>query len=152
MAPTTALSYFDLPFQLYTDASTLFLVAILAKVQVGRERIICCTLRALSQTKLSSHQARVYGHCLATAKLCPYLMVNKFDLYTDHYTLQWLKSMRTGLALLYLYLWSMALEEFDFTVHHRPGKAQSHVGGLNQLPVEQAPAEGEVHSCNPAAG
>ena len=36
-----------------------------------------------------------------------------------------------------------SLEEFDFPVHHRPGKAQTHVDGLSRLPVEQAPPEGE---------
>ena len=39
--------------------------------------------------------------------------------YTDHYALQWLKTMRTGSALLHR--WSAALEEYDFTVRHRSG-------------------------------
>ena len=46
----------------------------------------------------------------ATAKLCPYLMANKFDAYTDHYALQWLKSMRTRSALLHR--WFAAFDEF----------------------------------------
>ena len=33
------------------------------------------------------------------------------------------------------------MEEYDFTVHHRPGKAQTHVDGLNWLPVSLAPPE-----------
>ena len=33
------------------------------------------------------------------------------------------------------------LEEYDFTVHHRPGKAQSYVDGLSRLPVDPAPSE-----------
>ena len=47
--------------------------------------------------------------------------------------------MRTGSVLLHC--WSAALEEYDFTVHHRPGKAQSHVDGLSQLPVGPPPPE-----------
>ena len=47
--------------------------------------------------------------------------------------------MRTGSALLYR--WSAALEEYNFTVHHCPGKAQSHVDGLSRLPVGPAPPE-----------
>ena len=47
--------------------------------------------------------------------------------------------MRTGSALLHR--WSAALEEYDFTVHHRPGKVQTHVDGLNRLPVGPAPPE-----------
>ena len=47
--------------------------------------------------------------------------------------------MRTGSALLHR--WSAALEEYDFTVCHRPGKAQTHVDGLSRLPVGPAPPE-----------
>ena len=47
--------------------------------------------------------------------------------------------MRTGSALLHR--WSAALEEYDFTVRHRPEKAQSHVDGLSWLPVGPAPPE-----------
>ena len=52
-----------------------------------------------------------------------------FEVYTDHYALQWLKTMRTESALLHR--WSAALEEYDFTVHHRPGRIQTHVDGLS---------------------
>ena len=47
--------------------------------------------------------------------------------------------MRTGSALLHR--WSAALEEYDFTVRHRPGKVQTHVDGLSRLPVGPAPPE-----------
>ena len=66
-------------------------------------------------------------------------MAMPFEVYTDHYALQWLKTMRTGSALLHR--WSAALEEYDFTVKHRPGKAQTHVDGLSRLPVDPAPPE-----------
>ena len=66
-------------------------------------------------------------------------MAMPFEVYTDHYALQWLKTMRTGSALLHR--WSAALEEYDFTVEHRPGKAQTHVDGLSRLPVDPAPPE-----------
>ena len=46
-------------------------------------------------------------------------------------------SMRTGSALLHR--WSAALEEYDFTVKHRPGKSQTHVDGLSRLPVDPPP-------------
>ena len=47
--------------------------------------------------------------------------------------------MRTGSALLHR--WSAALEEYDFTVRHRPGKIQTHVDGLSRLSVGPAPPE-----------
>ena len=66
-------------------------------------------------------------------------MAMPFEVYTDHYALQWLKTMRTWSALLHR--WSAALEEYDFTVKHRLGKAQTHVDGLSRLPVDPAPPE-----------
>ena len=45
-----------------------------------------------------------------------------------------LKTMRTESALLHR--WSAALEEYDFTVQHRPGKIQTHVYGLSRPPVD----------------
>ena len=66
-------------------------------------------------------------------------MLMSFEVYTDHYALQWLKTMRTGSAILHH--WSAALEEYDFTVSHRPGKAKTHVDGLGRLPVDPPPPE-----------
>ena len=66
-------------------------------------------------------------------------MAMPFEVFTDHYALQWLKTMRTGSALLHR--WSAALEEYNFTVRHRPGKIQTHVDGLSCLPVDPAPPE-----------
>ena len=62
-----------------------------------------------------------------------------FEVYTNHYALQWLKTMCTGSALLHR--WSAVLEEYDFTVKRRPGKAQTHVDGLSCLPVDPPPLE-----------
>ena len=66
-------------------------------------------------------------------------MAMPFEVFTDHYALQWIKTMRTGPALLHR--WSAALEEYDFTVRHRPGKVQTHVDTLSRLPVGPAPPE-----------
>ena len=65
-----------------------------------------------------------------------------FQVYTDHYALQWLKTMRTGSALLDR--WPATLEEYDFTVKHRPGKSQTHVDGLSRLPVDPPPPEDTI--------
>ena len=69
-------------------------------------------------------------------------MSMSFEVYTDHYALQWLKTMRTGSALLHR--WSAAREEYDFTVKYRPGKVQTHVDGLSRLPVDPPPPEDAI--------
>ena len=140
-SPITAFPDFSQSFRLYMDASTAGLGAILAQVCEGRERIICCASRSLNQAEEAYPATKL--ECLAivwaVAKFRPYLMAMPFEVYTDHYALQWLKTMRTGSALLHR--WSAALEEYDFTVKHRPGKAQTNVDGLSRLPVDPAPPE-----------
>ena len=140
-SPITAFLDFSQAFRLYTDASTAGLGAILAQIRDGKERIFCCASRALNQAEKSYPATKL--ECLAivwaVAKFRPYLMAMPFEVYTDHYALQWLKTMRTWSALLHR--WSAALEEYDFTVHHRPGKVQTLVDGLSRLPVGPAPPE-----------
>ena len=140
-SPITAFPDFSQAFRLYTDASTSGLGAILAQVRDGKEHIICCAYRALNQAEKSYQATKL--ECLAivwaVAKFRPYLMAMPFEVFTDHYVLQWLKTMRTGSALLHC--WSAVLEEYDFTFHHHPGKVQSHVNGLSRLPVGPTPPE-----------
>ena len=139
--PITAFPDFSQSFRFYTYASTAGLGAILAQAREGRESIICCASRSLNQAEKDYPAPKL--ECLAivsaVAKFRPYLMAMPFEVYTAHYALQWLKTMRTGLALLHR--WSAALEEYDFTVKHRPGKTQTHVDGLSRLPVDPAPPE-----------
>ena len=108
-SPITAFPDFSKEFRLYTDASTAGLGAILAQIRDGKERIICCASRALNKAEKSYPATKL--ECLvivwAVAKFRPYLMAMPFEVYTDHYALQWLKTMRTGSALLHR--WSAAL-------------------------------------------
>ena len=60
-----------------------------------------------------------------------YLIANHFKVYTDHYSLQWLRSMKHESALLHRR--EAQLEDYDFEVLHRPGKNQGHVDALSRL-------------------
>ena len=62
-SPITAFPDFSQAFCLYTDASTAGLGAILAQVQDGKERIICCSSRALNQAEKSYPATKL--ECLA---------------------------------------------------------------------------------------
>ena len=143
-SPITAFPDFSLPFRLYTDASTAGLDAILTQVREGKQRIICCTFRSLNEAEKTYPATKL--ECLtiiwAVAKFRPYLMSIPFEVYTDHYAWQWLKTMRTGSALLHR--WSAALEEYDFMVKHRPGKSQTHLDGLSRLSVDPLPPEDTI--------
>ena len=140
-SPVTAFPDFTTPFRLYTDASTEGLGAILAQKQGNQEKIICCASRSLNQAEKNYPATKL--ECLAIVwaveKFRPYLMSMPFEIFTDHYALQWLRSMRTGSSLLHR--WAALLEEYTYTIRHRPGKSQTHVDGLSRLPVGVAPPE-----------
>ena len=134
-APVTAYPDFDKPFRLYTDASNVGLGAILAQVQEGKERIICCASRSLNKSEQNYPATK--KECLAIVwgiKIFrSYLMPKPFEIFTDHYSLQWLRSMKTENALLHR--WAASLEDYEFEVKHRPGKKQGHVDALSRLMV-----------------
>ena len=100
-SPITVFPDFSQAFRLYTDASTAGLGVILAQVCDGKERIICCASRSLNQAEKAYPATKL--ECLAivwaVAKFRPYLMAMPFEVFTDHYALQWLKTVRTGSTL-----------------------------------------------------
>ena len=53
----------------------------------------------------------------------------------DHYSLQWLHSMKNESTLLHR--WAAQLEDYDFEILHRPGKNQGHVDALSRLPMDK---------------
>ena len=102
-SPISAFPEFSQDFWLYTDESTAGLGAILAQVRDGEVRIICCASRSLNQAEKAYPATKL--ECLtivwAVAKFRRYLMAMPFEVFTDHYALQWLKTMRTASALLH---------------------------------------------------
>ena len=125
-----SISRFFQPFRLYTDASNVGLGAILAQKQEGKERIICCANRTNLYATKKECLAVVWG----IKNFRNYLIANHFKVYTDHYSLQWLRSMKSESALLHR--WVAQLEDYDFEILHRPGKNQGHVDALSKLPMD----------------
>ena len=134
--PVSAYPDFSKPFRLYTDASNLGLGAILAQRQDGKERIICCASRTLNNAE--TNYSTTKKECLAVVwgvqVFRPFLVATHFEILTDHYALQWLRSMKSTSAILHR--WAAALEDYRFTILHRPGKLQGHVDALSRLPTE----------------
>ena len=133
--PVTAFPNFSLPFRLYTDASDEGLGAILAQVQDGKEKLICCASRSLSKSEKNYSVTK--KECLAVVwgvrNFRHYLLNTNFNIFTDHYSLTWLKQMKSQSALLFR--WASELEEYDYTITYRPGKLQTHVDALSRLPI-----------------
>ena len=134
--PVSAYPDFSKPFRLYTDASNIGLGAILAQRQQGKEKIICCASRTLNNAE--SNYSTTKKECLAIVwgvqVFRPFLVATHFEILTDHYALQWLRSMKSTSAILHR--WAAALEDYRFTILHRPGKLQGHVDALSRLPTQ----------------
>lgn len=58
-----------------------------------------------------------------------------FEINTDHYSRQWLCTMK-AVECAFLHWWRSELEEFKFVVKYHPGKFQIHVDALSQMPVD----------------
>ena len=64
-----------------------------------------------------------------------YLLGRTFSLVTDHSALQWLHSVEPKGRLV---RWIMILQEYSFTIQHRPGIAHGNADGLSRLPSTNA--------------
>lgn len=131
--PVTAFPDFNQPFRVYTDASNTGLGAILAQVQGGKERIILSASRSL--TSGEKNYATTQKECLAifwaVTSFRHFLLCQPFEIYTDHYSLKWLRTMKTSNSMLHR--WAATLEEYQYTIIHKPGKQQTHVDALSRL-------------------
>ena len=100
------------------------------------ERIICCASRTLN--KAEQNYSATKKECLAVVwgikNFRNYLIANHFKVYTDHYSLQWLRAMKNESALLHR--WAPQLEDYDFEILHRSGKNQGHVDAPSRLPQD----------------
>ena len=134
--PISAYPEFSKPFRLYTDTSNLGLGAILAQKQKGKEKIICCASQTPNNAETNYNTTK--KECLdivwGVQVFRPFLVATHFEILTDHYALQWLRSMKSTSAILHR--WAAALEDYRFTILHRPGKLQGHVDALSRLPTE----------------
>ena len=117
--PVSAYPDFSKPFRLYTDASNLGLGAILAQKQDGKEKIICCDSRTLNnaETNYSTTKKECLAIIWGVQVFRPFLVATHFEILTDHYALQWLRSMKSTSAILHR--WAAALEDYRFTILHR---------------------------------
>ena len=66
----------------------------------------------------------------------PYLLGREFILRTDYGSLTWLPSFKEPEGQLAR--WLEKLQEFNFTIVHRPGKSDRNADALSQLPCHQS--------------
>ena len=126
-SPITAFPAFNLLFQLSMDISQAILVLTLTQVQDLKKWIICCASKVVKQAKKNYPSTKVP------------LVPDGQAVWTLHKPLcsSVVEVMRTRSALLHCL--SAALEDYQFTVRHRPSKSQADVDGLNHFPTNPPP-------------
>jgi hypothetical protein len=120
-----------------TDASDGAIGAVLSQRQDGVERVIAYASRALDR--------RERNYCVTRKELLAvvhflkrfnqYLIGRKFKVRTDHAALSWLR--HTPDPIGQQARWLEQLEEFDFTVEHRPGNRHANADAMSRRPCTQ---------------
>ena len=122
---------------LQTDWSSTAIAAVLCQKLDDKEHPVAYASKAL--TSAERNYAATEGECLAVVWACKYfrqyLWGQHFTLQTDHAALKWLMETRDVTAKLAR--WALKLQEYDFEIQYRPGKANANADGLSRLPMER---------------
>ena len=132
-APILAYPNFDKPFILQTDASDVGLGAVLTQLdKSGHERVISYASKTLTdrERNYTAMEKEALAVVFATGHFRVYLLGRKFQLMTDNRALKWLHTIQPKGRIA---RWIMDLQEFDFTVSHRPGASNQNADALSRL-------------------
>ena len=143
--PCLAFPNMSQSFELSTDASNHAIAWVLEqKDSQNRSRAINYGGRSLHGSELAWSISE--KECLAVLEGIranhPYLADGHFDVYTDHAALQWLKSIKQTTGRLAR--WSLLLQGYSFTIHHRPGKQNKVADALSRREYEETPGASDV--------
>ena len=134
-------------FMLDTDASDTGIGAILSQVQDdGGEAVIAYASRSLSRQEQRYCVTR--WELLAVVEFIHhfrhYLLGVHFTLRTDHGSLVWIQNFKEPEGQLAR--WLERLQEYTFTVVHRPGNQHTNVDALSRVPCNQCGRVTHVYS------
>ena len=122
-APVLHFLRFHKPFIIHVDASDCGVGAFLAQKDDNGELAIIAYFSkrfTSSQQHYSATQKECLAVVLAVTHWRPYIWGRHFVCVTDHSALRYLYSMQDTSNMLTR--WAIALQSYDFTVEHKPGK------------------------------
>ena len=122
----------DAEFILDTDASAYAIGGVLSQKVDGVERVISYSSQTLSKSQ--RNYCTTHRELLAVVQMTKqykhYLWGRKFHLRTDHSSLKWLLNYKDADGMISR--WLTKLQEYDFTIEHRPGKQHLNADGLSR--------------------
>ena len=130
----------DLDVIVTTDASGYGLGAVLSQIKNGKEVIVSCASRTLSEheRKYSVGEKEALACVWACKKWHTYLWGKKFTLRTDHQALVTLLTKGTDRASMRIARWSCKLLNYDYNVVYKKGTENKIADSLSRLPVNAA--------------
>ena len=140
--PVLAFPDFHKPFTLDTDASDSGIGAVLSQTDDhGGEHVVAYASRVLSKTERRYCVTRKELLAVVTyiRHFRPYLLGRHFTLRTDHGSLNWLRNFKEPEGQLAR--WLEQLEEYDFSIVHRPGRKHGNADALSRQPCQQCGRE-----------
>lgn len=120
-------------FELHTDASDSGISAILTQISPdNKERVLQYASRMLTKPELKWHtqEKEALAIVWGCKKFRSYLIGAPFIVKTDHHSLKWLMQSEKGR----LARWALALSEFEYVIHHRPGIKNPHADAGSRYP------------------
>ena len=121
-------------YVLDTDASNFGLGGVLSQIQDDRELVVAYCSRALrpSQRRYCTTKREMLAVVAMCLQFRSYLRGAHFTLRTDHKSLVWLHRFKDTEGMLSR--WLHSLQQFQFSIIHRPGKDHGNADGLSRAP------------------
>ena len=116
------------------DASNFGLGGVLSQIQDNVEHVVAycsCTLRP-SQRRYCTTKREMLAAVAMCIQFRSYLRGTKFTLRTDHKSLVWLHRFKETEGMMAR--WLHALQQFHFSIIHRPGNDHGNADGLSRAP------------------
>ena len=137
-APILQYPDFEAPFFIYTDACTTGLGAVLSQKKEGKEHVIAYASRSTNKAEVNYSITDL--ECLAVVwaiRHFHHYLANHFTVVTDHSALKWLQTSKMPKGRRAR--WIMELQQHNFTIEHRAGKANANADALSRMYDEEEP-------------
>ena len=120
-----------------TDASNFGLGRVLSQIQNDVERVVAYCSRTLrpSQRRYCTTKREMLAAVAMCIQFRSYLRGAKFTLRMDHKSLVWLHRFKDTKGMMAW--WLHALQQFQFSIIHRPGDDHGNADGLSRAPSSQ---------------
>ena len=132
---------FTKQFVLQTDASDRGAGAVISQCDSkGEEHTVAYYSRKFlpREERYSTVEKECLAIKLAVTAFRVYLLGRKFTIQTDHLSLEWLDRLKDSNPRLCR--WSLGLQHYQYTVVHRPGKANGNADSLSRIATNRSVA------------